>query len=201
MIRTYNKQTVVVEQGVAKYLADIFCNSADTKPTDGLVNGSKLTEVDTGKTYLFDEANTEWVEYAEGGGGGGSSDLTVFTVSSIPDLGDPPAIVSTGAFADYYGKTLIVFNDPPGMYANMGFHDAPQSYGFATTDAVKAVMQNPNLYFTVVDSGGVETDTRYEGRLIIVDSDTVMSNPDGQRMVGEGADGECICVIIHNPLT
>lgn len=89
MIRTYNKQTVVVEQGVAKYLADIFCNSADTKPTDGLVNGSKLTEVDTGKTYLFDEANTEWVEYSEGGGGGTGGGMFVITPSYEEVEGEP----------------------------------------------------------------------------------------------------------------
>ena len=71
MIRQYNNRTVQVENGVTKYLADIFCNSTDTKPTANLVNGSKLTEVDTGKTFLYDEADTEWVEYSAGGGGGG----------------------------------------------------------------------------------------------------------------------------------
>ena len=71
MIRQYNNRTVQVENGVTKYLADIFCNSTDTKPTANLVNGSKLTEVDTGKTYLYDEGGSEWVEYSAGGGGGG----------------------------------------------------------------------------------------------------------------------------------
>ena len=76
MIRQYNNRTVQVENGVTKYLADIFCNSTDTKPTANLVNGSKLTEVDTGKTFLYDEADTEWVEYSAGGGGGGSVCVT-----------------------------------------------------------------------------------------------------------------------------
>lgn len=73
MIRQYNNKLVVIESdGTALNLADIYCNSDDTKPTENLANGSKLTEVDTGKTYLFDEDNEEWVEYSAGGGGGGT---------------------------------------------------------------------------------------------------------------------------------
>lgn len=82
MIRQYNNRTVQVENGVTKYLADIFCNSTDTKPTANLVNGSKLTEVDTGKTFLYDEADTEWVEYSAGGGGGGGGDV-VFEITNL----------------------------------------------------------------------------------------------------------------------
>ena len=35
--------------------AEIFGMSSDSKPVDGLVTGSKFTEVDTGDIYLFDE--------------------------------------------------------------------------------------------------------------------------------------------------
>ena len=79
MIRQYNNRTVQVENGVTKYLADIFCNSTDTKPTANLVNGSKLTEVDTGKTFLYDEGGSEWVEYSAGGGGVMKINVTDFT--------------------------------------------------------------------------------------------------------------------------
>ncbi|MBQ1804969.1 MAG: hypothetical protein II010_03615 [Oscillospiraceae bacterium] len=34
--------------------------SADTKPTAGIVTGSRFTEVDTGIISLFDEASAEW---------------------------------------------------------------------------------------------------------------------------------------------
>lgn len=34
----------------------------DTKPTDGVRNGSVFVEMDTGKIYLFDEQNGEWIE-------------------------------------------------------------------------------------------------------------------------------------------
>lgn len=39
------------------------CLSTDTKPTAGIVNGSKLMEIDTSKLYCFDEENTEWREW------------------------------------------------------------------------------------------------------------------------------------------
>ena len=37
--------------------AEIYGLSTDSKPTGGLVTGSKFTEVDTGAVYLYDETN------------------------------------------------------------------------------------------------------------------------------------------------
>lgn len=37
------------------------CLSTDAKPT-GVANGSKMLEMDTGKLYAFDEANSTWRE-------------------------------------------------------------------------------------------------------------------------------------------
>ena len=50
--------------------------STDSKPTttvEGLYipNGSVYTEVDTGKTYMFDKDNVIWHEVSIGSGGGG----------------------------------------------------------------------------------------------------------------------------------
>ena len=59
--------------------------STDSKPTttvEGLYipNGSVYTEVDTGKTYMFDKDNATWYEVSiGGGGGGGTSDYTQLT--------------------------------------------------------------------------------------------------------------------------
>lgn len=39
-----------------------FCLSTDTKPTEDLVNGSILVEIDTGKVFFFNEAGAVWVE-------------------------------------------------------------------------------------------------------------------------------------------
>ena len=41
---------------------DIRCLSTDDKPTENIKNGSVLTEIDTGKTYMFDRENREWHE-------------------------------------------------------------------------------------------------------------------------------------------
>lgn len=38
------------------------CLSTDTKPTTGVINGSRLLEMDTQKTYMWDLDNTQWVE-------------------------------------------------------------------------------------------------------------------------------------------
>lgn len=55
--------------------------STDAKPTatiDGMPipNGSVFTEVDTGKTYMFDKDNSTWYEVSLGGGGGGGGGFT-----------------------------------------------------------------------------------------------------------------------------
>ena len=41
-----------------KRYVELFCLSKDTKPTSGLVTGSRAVEVDTGDVYLFDETET-----------------------------------------------------------------------------------------------------------------------------------------------
>lgn len=58
---------------------DVRCLSTDEKPTD-VKNGSVLTEIDTGKQFLFDSDSRTWHEYSGGGGGGSAT-----SVSPIPD--------------------------------------------------------------------------------------------------------------------
>jgi len=40
--------------------------STDTKPTEGLITGSRFIEVDTGDLYAFDEVSGEWKKIADG---------------------------------------------------------------------------------------------------------------------------------------
>lgn len=88
MIRTYDKGIVELEDGSVLNRVEVYCGSGDTKPTSGIVNGSTLTEVDTGKTYLFDESNSSWTEVSTGGGGGGSSSgVNTVTVAGITQSG------------------------------------------------------------------------------------------------------------------
>ena len=56
------------EQSCFKEIAGL---STETKPTDGLVDGSAFLEVDTGLVALFDSDNSEWhggTVVDEGGG-------------------------------------------------------------------------------------------------------------------------------------
>lgn len=36
--------------------------STDTKPTDNVRNGSTFFEIDTSKSYVYDEQNKQWIE-------------------------------------------------------------------------------------------------------------------------------------------
>ena len=50
----------------SKKYAEMFGLSTDSKPTTGLVTGSKFTEVDTGDVYLFDEVGGTWAKVSAG---------------------------------------------------------------------------------------------------------------------------------------
>lgn len=45
---------------------DVRCLSTDTKPTEGVKNGSTLIEMDTGKGYLFDADGGTWRQIPQG---------------------------------------------------------------------------------------------------------------------------------------
>jgi hypothetical protein len=44
------------------WIHDVRCLSTDEKPVVGIKNGSTCLEMDTGKLYMFDEANRVWYE-------------------------------------------------------------------------------------------------------------------------------------------
>lgn len=64
MIRVLNQR--VFDDG--KLYIEGACVHADTKPTTGIVTGSKLTEADTGDVYMFYEHATTpaWAKIAAG---------------------------------------------------------------------------------------------------------------------------------------
>ena len=45
-----------------KAYVEIACLRAESKPTTGIVMGSKAKEVDTGDEYLFNETAGSWVK-------------------------------------------------------------------------------------------------------------------------------------------
>lgn len=69
---TFGKNFIAGEDanGSPLYFGSGFCLSSDEKPTDGIANGSKVREMDTGKDYRFDLSSAEWIEQPSGGGGG-----------------------------------------------------------------------------------------------------------------------------------
>ena len=64
MIRILNER---VFEGGLKYIEGA-CVADDTKPTTGIVTGSKLTEADTGDVYMFyeDDTTPAWAKIAAG---------------------------------------------------------------------------------------------------------------------------------------
>ena len=65
---TFCKETFGgIIEGKAYIYKEGHCLSDDTKPTEGdLYNGSKLLEMDTGKTYYYDFDNATWLDGTEG---------------------------------------------------------------------------------------------------------------------------------------
>ena len=51
---------------------DGWCLSTDEKPTQGVLNGSCLIEMDTGKVFFFDEEGAAWREFGSGESSSGS---------------------------------------------------------------------------------------------------------------------------------
>lgn len=64
MIRVLKQR--VFEDG--KLYIEGACVASDTKPTAGIVTGSKLTEADTGDVYMFyeDETTPAWAKIKAG---------------------------------------------------------------------------------------------------------------------------------------
>ena len=45
-----------------KHYIEAYGLSTDAKPTENIITGSKFTEVNTGKRFLFDEVGKTWTE-------------------------------------------------------------------------------------------------------------------------------------------
>lgn len=47
---------------LANNIVTIYGSSSESKPIDGISDGSVFIETDTQKIYMFDEANSQWRE-------------------------------------------------------------------------------------------------------------------------------------------
>ena len=63
--------------------SEMYGLSSDDKPAEGLVTGSKFTEVDTGIIYLFDEESATWTPSNSGNGKTNIKGATVVLGSAL----------------------------------------------------------------------------------------------------------------------
>ena len=82
MIRSVMER--VIANGV---LMEAYGLSCDAKPTEGLLTGSKFTEVDTGIEYLFDEDSGAWTAINSGNGKTGIAAAAVTLGTSLTYTG------------------------------------------------------------------------------------------------------------------
>ena len=92
-------QTVQYINNVACVISIYYGLSTDTKPTEGVGNGSAFIEMDTSKVYFFDAGNSEWLEWgAESNAASASSlsmtrpSLTLGNTLSPDVVGDMPVM-------------------------------------------------------------------------------------------------------------
>lgn len=168
MIRIFNKQLVAVENGAAKNVATVYCNSSDTKPTSNLVNGARLIEVDTGKNYLFNEATSSWVEVSGGGGGGVNNNTVETYTGTMSGLLDKMVLILENKYpedADGWGSLNHDYLAGK-VSGRIDFFMGDSHYGAALTTQTNGVMfVNGNntldavfsIFAGVIEDRGVST--------------------------------------------
>ena len=62
MIRILKSEVVAKAPDDTVYYVEGSCLSTDTKPTDGIANGSVMVEVNTGDVYFYNESGEAWVK-------------------------------------------------------------------------------------------------------------------------------------------
>lgn len=66
MLTFETKRAITIEGELEpKYYIKGDCLSTDTKPIEGVANGSELFEMDTWTSYKFDEENGSWLTEAD----------------------------------------------------------------------------------------------------------------------------------------
>ena len=61
-MRELVKRGYAQDNGVDMFYVELSCDSEETKPTTGIIDGSICLESDTGKVYFFNEDSGDWVE-------------------------------------------------------------------------------------------------------------------------------------------
>lgn len=119
--------------------------SSDTKPTEGVPNGSTFTEIDTGAEFMFDAAAGNWYLQLANGGGGGTVTAGVASFNGrsgnvLPMAGDYTAVMVGADPAGSAAQALTDAND----YTNdaLANYTATTEFTQAVDAAVEEALQN-----------------------------------------------------------
>ena len=115
--------------------------STDSKPTttvEGLYipNGSVYTEVDTGKTYMFDKENATWYEVSIGGGGGTSGGIILVgeTTTALTDNATTNPITINGSSYTAQPNDAVIYGSKEFLFDGTKWHEFGDLSGLASKD-------------------------------------------------------------------
>lgn len=113
----------------------------DTKPTDkidgmSIPNGSIYTEVDTGKTYMFDRENTTWYEVSIGGGGGTSGGIVLVgtTTTQLTDGATTNPITVDGQSYTAQPNDAVIYGNKEFLFDGTNWHEFGDLSGLSSND-------------------------------------------------------------------
>lgn len=115
--------------------------STDSKPTTtidgmGIPNGSVYTEVDTGKTYMFDKENATWYEVSIGGGGGTSGGIILVgtTTTQLTDGATTNPITVDGQSYTAQPNDAVIYGNKEFLFDGTNWHEFGDLSGLSSKD-------------------------------------------------------------------
>ena len=99
--------------GNEKSYIEAACLSTDTKPTDGIANGSACIEMDTGDKYMFDEAGGQWIKL-----GSGDGDAEIWFTSDTYTESESMRIFTTNDNVDHISELYNNYDKYPTLFVN-----------------------------------------------------------------------------------
>lgn len=166
--------------------------STDSKPTTtidgmGIPNGSVYTEVDTGKTYMFDYGNATWYEVSIGGGGGGTSGGIVLvgtTTTQLTDGATTNPITVDGQSYTAHPNDAVIYQNKEFLFDGTNWHEfgdlsglssndigAMTNYTIASTGAAIVASDTLNQAIGKVEKRVTDTETKTD-RIIMDNTET-----------------------------
>lgn len=150
--------------------------STDTKPTD-CTNGSVFIELDTTKSYIFDEGSTDWTEIQKQSGGGILSISSLSVSQEVCELGSSESITVSWTLSGTATTQSINGTSVTGNSKTFTGVQAATTYVLSVSDGTTTVSDSVSVDFANNIYYGVATDLTD-----ITSLDSVLSN-DAERSV------------------